>query len=217
MTATKTLVLLGPGVYFGRETALRFAEEGFHIVLVARDEARLTALVSEIVSRGFTAQAVVADVCDAEGFAEKVALSLKDCPPIGAVIYNVKRSLSGNGLSVTTKELNDAFAVNVTAAVTCLQILLPYMEPGSSFMLTGGGYKDTPDPNKIALSVSKSALHTLFLSLVEPLLAHGVLAKTLVIDGVVRTEGPILPTEVADSFWKLYLQKSNDPLYIKGA
>ena len=79
------------------------------------------------------------------------------------------------------------------------------MQRGSTIILTGGGYKDRPDPNKLALSVSKAALHALFLSMSLPLSYKHINLKTVILDGAVREEGPLRAVDAAALFWSAFL------------
>lgn len=210
----KTLIIFGPGEHFGFSVAQRFAKEGFYIVFIARDEGKLEALQEALHKEGISVSMACADVRSQSEVIQAVA-ALKGLPPVTAVIYNVKAGARGNGLSVTPEELTDALAANVGGALAAIQASLPILKPGSSIILTGGGYKDKPDPEKLALSVSKGALHTLFLSMIRPLKSRGITLKTLIIDGMVREEGPIRPENVAQAFWDLYTQESNEPMFIR--
>ena len=62
----QVVVVVGASSGIGRATALRFAEEGARVVVAARDEAALEALVREIRAKKGTAVAMKADVAHAD-------------------------------------------------------------------------------------------------------------------------------------------------------
>lgn len=210
MSKGKNLILFGPGKHFGLQVARRFAAEGFHIILVARNRTSLDELAMKLGQEGFPCTVVVADVCKSTELQEILA----PLPSLEVVIFNVKSSVPGDGLNLTPELLTETLAANVSGALSAIQACMPLLQPSASILLTGGGYKDTPDPEKLALSVSKGALHTLFLSMIEPLKWRGIILKTVVIDGAVREDRPILPSAVAEAFWKTYQQDSSEPTHI---
>ena len=62
-------LVTGASSGIGRAFARRLARDGFHLVLVARRQERLTELAREIESLGATAEIVVADLATSEGLA----------------------------------------------------------------------------------------------------------------------------------------------------
>lgn len=198
----KSVVIVGPGEHFGYELARRFGAEGFHIVLLARKKDPLETLQKQLTGEGVSCEYVVADITSEKEVAE--IFSTRGSLSIAGVIFNVKTSPKGNGLVLSSTQLTEALSANVSGVLTALQTMLPYFAVGASVILTGGGYKDRPDPEKLALSVSKGALHTLFLSLTQSLGARGFKIGTVIIDGMVRAEGPILPTQVSQAFLDVF-------------
>ena len=58
----KTIIIIGAGPGLGQAIAKKFAKEQFNVVLVARNEEKLKAMVSEVVQLGIKATYKVADV-----------------------------------------------------------------------------------------------------------------------------------------------------------
>ena len=204
MVANKSLILVGPGEHFGLELARLFGSENFHIVLIARNPSSLIGASNELEQENISCSCLAVDITDKDKFSNQLAEIAKSIPPIEALIFNVVASSRGNGLNLPPDELTRALTTNVSGALAVVQAALPFLVKGSSIVFTGGGYKDAPDSEKLALSVSKGALHTLFLSLVQPLQTQGIKIGTVVIDGAVREDGPIYPRDVAKAFWDVY-------------
>lgn len=200
----KALLLIGPGKHFGLHVACKFAREGFVIGLIARDKKRLEEFAEALRAEGAQVFFACADVVRPEEMKSAVELIRKNIFDFSCVMYNVKASVPGSCLTVDPKEFTGTLETNVTGAIIATQTILPYMQEESSFILTGGGYKDAPDKEKLALSVSKAAIHTLTLASVEVLKEKHIFAKTIVINGVVREEGPIFSEDVAEVFWNAY-------------
>lgn len=212
MEGKKSIVIVGPGEHFGYALAKRFGDEGFHIVLLARKAEPLEMLQKQLTEEGVSCEYVVADITSekevAEIFVRRGSMS------IAGLLFNVKASPKGDGLTLSPTQLTDALSANVSGVLTALHAMLPCFAPGCSVILTGGGYKDVPDPNKLALSVSKGALHTLFLSLTQPLGARGFKIGTVIIDGVVRREGPILPEQVSQAFLDVFNGENGTEVHV---
>jgi NAD(P)-dependent dehydrogenase (short-subunit alcohol dehydrogenase family) len=208
MTATqakRTLLVVGPGAHFGAEIALHFASQGFAVGVISRTQPSLDRVRRVLLRYNVRCVAVRADVTDAAGVRVAIAEISTALSPIDCLIYNVKAAVPGSGLDLEPAALTHALAVNVSGALATIQAALPWMQSPGTIILTGGGYKDRPDPNKLALSVSKAALHSVFLSLALPLSRQGVQLKSVIVDGAVRRTGPLYSTDVANSFWRAYV------------
>ncbi len=206
MTHTKTLLLVGPGEHFGKHIIRRFASEGFVIGVISRNEEHLQQLVSDMESESISIISAVADVSDKERVTKAVGAVQEKLGDFSCVIFNVKYSVRGSCLSIATELLRDSLNTNVVGAVNVIQAVHPYLNTveSASIILTGGGYKDTPDSEKVALSIAKGALHTLTMAAAQTLVSQNIFVKTVVIDGVVREDGPLFSRDAADAFWSAY-------------
>lgn len=203
------LLLVGPGKRFGKEIAFRFAQEGFYIALVSKTGISAQSIAEEVRTYGEEAIAEICDVTNAKQCNEVINRLVSTSEgKIESVIFNIKESPKGNGTSLAPDTLTQVLAANVGGALAILQAAMPHMYPNASFIITGGGYKDIPDPEKCALAVSKGALHTLALALVAPCGERNIRVKTVVIDGVVRQEGEITPDRVAQTYWEAHNSKN---------
>src|SRR3954463_15973304 len=62
---SRVIVVTGGTAGVGRATARKFASEGDHVAVLARDPARLDATVAELQERGVRALGISTDVADA--------------------------------------------------------------------------------------------------------------------------------------------------------
>jgi NADP-dependent 3-hydroxy acid dehydrogenase YdfG len=206
LTSQKGLILIGPGEHFGFEIAKKFGLEHFQIGLVGRSSGKLLSTVEELCRYGIDAFYVCADVTNEnevkDAFQQiKTKMLRPEC-----LIYNVKSSVKGTGLSLKPSDLTLTMAANISGAVSAIQSVSPFFCHASSPMiiLTGGGYKDTPNENKLSLSVGKAGIHMVAKVTNSILDRRGIKIRTLVIDGVVRDDGPLRSADVAEEFWKIY-------------
>ena len=216
----KSVIIVGPGEHFGLHLARKFSEEGFTVGLIARSEKNLSLIVSSLRSLGIYVHYACADVRDVDQLQIAFSSLLQNLPQLQCLIYNVKYSFKGSGLSLSSTKLTESFDINVSGAISTIQIALPILTSTKksthkssitpTIILTGGGYKDNPHENKLSLSIGKTGIHTVFTTLRRLLSSRGITLKTLVIDGMVREYGNCLHSEdVAEEFWKVFTSPPN--------
>ncbi len=177
----KSLLIVGPGNSFTSEIIDVFVAEDFSIGLIGRNEAKLARL-SKARYVGW-----VADVSDEAEVEEAITEMGEMMPPWNTIIYNVKDSPRGDALSVDSNDLLESLSSNVIGALHVGRAALKFWPrtDEANIILSGGGYKDKPHPEKVGLSISKGALHTLGLIMRESFEPHGVSVHEIVIDGEV--------------------------------
>ncbi len=206
-----TTIIVGPGSHFAHALLERFVAVSRDLVLVARNGDQLKMLAESAAKFGYDNVRTLA--CDvlAPNFAEQLVETLDGLGPVRAVLFNVKVSPPGSLREIETDEFSLALNANVSGSLALLKTMarsdFPRV-PGAAFINTGGGFKDTPDASRLALSVSKAGLHNLTLATQLELRRHGILVKTLVVNGVVRDEGPIKPETVAARMLDLVMSRN---------
>lgn len=210
------LVLVGPGRHFGREIIERFSGAGFTVVAIASTLQSLAEL-REGLGLLQDIHLVQGDVRNVDHFSQTLAEIGSRLGGIDCLIYNPKVSVKGTGLKTTPDELSSSLQVNVVGAVVAIQVALPYLLQTSrpTVILTGGGYKDSSDPDKFALSVGKSALHAVARAIEKPLRQRGVDLKTVIIRKAVRPNDPrwSSATDLAEFFWQVYAHGRTSVFY----
>lgn len=200
----KGVIIVGPGKHFGAELVSRFVGAGYAVGIVARRPEGLEEIRQSTGDRVLTA---AVDVADPDAFREALRALATGLGEVSGLIYNPKVSFKASALALEASELERSLTVNVTGAMVAIATLLPWLEAeGGSVVLTGGGYKDEPDPDKFALSVGKAGLHALYRSLNQPLQRKGITMKTVVIDGFVRRsgEGSVSSSNLADFYYSIF-------------
>jgi NAD(P)-dependent dehydrogenase (short-subunit alcohol dehydrogenase family) len=199
-------LIFGPGEHFGLDLARRFAEEGFAIGLIGRNQRALDAHVDALKSMRAQVATALADVTNVPELTHAVDSLAGLLPPIDCAVFNVKSSPHGNATEIDATQFLASLAANVGGALIALQATLRcFAGPRRVFIMTGGGFKDLPNVNKVALSVSKAAMHSLVMSGAIALRdSANVELRTVVINGAVRSSGPLLPDAVAECFWSAY-------------
>jgi NAD(P)-dependent dehydrogenase (short-subunit alcohol dehydrogenase family) len=131
----KTVLITGGSSGIGRATALKLAAAGAHVLIVARDEARLGEVRAEIEAQGGTARTYVCDLTEPKACGEFLAQLLAEHGHVDILINNAGRSIR-RAIENTYDRLHDyerVMRINYFAAVQVTLGLLPAM------VANGGG------------------------------------------------------------------------------
>jgi len=189
----KTVLITGAGSGIGRATALRFARDGFDVLLVGRREERLEAVRNALVQP--ENHAVLAlDVADRKAFHSAMVQAMSEVP---------ERSLNGvfanagiGGANVYALEADEdrwdeIMRANVTGAYVTLQTAHPYMKMSplevTHAVVTSSVLGRFGVPGQSAYVASKTAVLGLVRSLAVEWGSDGVLVNA-VCPGWVETE-----------------------------
>jgi NAD(P)-dependent dehydrogenase (short-subunit alcohol dehydrogenase family) len=118
MTAPRRALITGGAKGIGLAIAQRLAQDGIKLALLGRDQAALQAAAREL-----DAAQVVADVTNAEA----LSAAVRDLGPCDILINNAGAATSRSFLKTTQKDWADMLAVNLSAAFTACQAVLPHM------------------------------------------------------------------------------------------
>jgi NAD(P)-dependent dehydrogenase (short-subunit alcohol dehydrogenase family) len=187
----KVAIVTGASAGIGRATARLFAAEGAKVVVAARRETELEALVGEIAREGGDAAFLAGDV-RSEDFAKAVvALAVSRFGRLD-VAYNNAGTLGEMGPStgVSAAGWEDALAINLTSAFFCAKHQIPEMvkQGGGSIIFTSTfvGYSFA-FPGTAAYAASKSGLIGLTQALAAEYGPQGVRVNA-VLPGAVDTQ-----------------------------
>ena len=132
-TASHTALITGASAGIGATYADRLARRGYDLILVARDEARLTTLAARLrADTGRTVTVLRADLTDSADVARIEARLVEDSS-ITLFVNNAGMSLSGNLLTVEPAAIERLIALNVTAPTRLAAAA------GRAFATRGGG------------------------------------------------------------------------------
>jgi short-subunit dehydrogenase len=125
---TKTALVTGATAGIGAAFARRLAVEGYDLVLVARDEARLVTFGAELADRhGVAALPLAADLSTAEGCERVQARLAQPDVPIDMLVNNAGMSLNTPFLSSTLEGEERLLRLNVHAVMRLTLAALPGM------------------------------------------------------------------------------------------
>ena len=221
-------VIVGAGPGLGLNVARRFAQGGFDIALISRDQNKLDGLTEILNSEGCTAQGFAADAAIEEELQSAFSCIIKWNCDIGALIYNAAAMISDNVLEMTPSSMMDKMCLNLGGAICSVNQVLPPMRRvgGGTILITGGGLGLEPYPDWASLSAGKAALRSYTLALYKALTPEEIHVAVIAICGIVEVGGPFDPDQIAEEYWQLhaeskpnwrrelvYLPQGADPYY----
>lgn len=165
-------VVTGPTSGMGRSMALALATPDATVFLVARDRAKLDALVSSIEGARGRAIAIVADFTDLAAVVraahEITARAKKDGLRLVGLLNNA--GMQQRRTTKTARGIELTYAVNHLASFALTEALLPALSPGAAVVFVASG---TEDPN-LAGATAFGFRGARFLSVADS--AHGIFA-----------------------------------------
>jgi short-subunit dehydrogenase len=199
------LLIVGAGPGVGGSIARRFAEDGYHITLLARAPEDVANLAQALVDTGVVVDTLTADAGDPDGLrATLTDLYGRDDAP-GLLVYNAAQGAPDSLIGNTVAGLHHAYDVDVVGAVVATQVAAPAMRAAGAgtILFTGGGFADHPVPALATLSLGKAALRSAATILGAELAEDGIRVATVTIAGVVARGTAFDPDRIAETFWSV--------------
>jgi 3-oxoacyl-[acyl-carrier protein] reductase len=166
----RTALVTGASRGIGRATALALAETGAHVLVhFGRSAQEAESLVSEIQSKGGSANAISADQGTPSGaalLAERVRSIVGD--RLDVLVLNAGISKAARIADYTVEDFDNLFATNVRSPFFLVQQLLPVLGEGSNIIVISSigahaviGKPGLDNPSVLAYASTKGALETL--------------------------------------------------------
>ena len=145
--AGKISIVTGASRGIGRAIALRLAQEGAKLLLVARTQSALESTVAEIVTAGGTAAFAAADLRDAAAPAAVLQAAIAAYGEVDIVVNNAGATRRGDFMELTDSDWIDGFALKFFGAVRLVRAAWPHLKRrrGSVLNIVGIGGR-TPGP-----------------------------------------------------------------------
>jgi len=154
----KVAVILGANGGIGLETARLFAEEGAKVVITGRNKETLN---EAVVAIGNGAIGIQTDVTDLDSIDNLYKQIEEKSGKIDVLVVNAG-IFKGAPLTVFTPDLFDEIiGVNFKGVFFSVQKSLPYLNDGSSIVLTSSTVAETAMANASAYSATKAAIRSL--------------------------------------------------------
>ena len=185
----KTALVTGASRGIGRATALLLGQAGAQVIVhYSSGEKEATAVVTDIRNAGGKAEKVAADLRTADGphlLAERVRAIIGG--RLDILVANAGIAKAATIAETTVEDFDALFAVNVRAPYFLVQHLLPVMCKGSSVILLSSLAAHAAVGDLSAYSATKGAIDTLVKHFASALGERGIRVNA-VAPGVVPTE-----------------------------
>src|SRR5258708_3963712 len=192
----KTALVTGASRGIGRATALALAETGAHVLVhYGRSAQEAESLVSEIQTKGGSANAISADLGTPNGaalLAEQTLSIVGD--RLDVLVLNAGISKGARIADYTIEDFDNLFATNVRSPFFLVQQLLPVLGEGSNIVVissaaarTVAGKPALANPSLLAYASTKGALETLVKHWAAILVPRGIRLNA-VAPGVIDTD-----------------------------
>jgi NAD(P)-dependent dehydrogenase (short-subunit alcohol dehydrogenase family) len=123
----KIAIITGASRGIGRAIALRLAQNGAKILLVARNEAALAVAAEEITAAGGTSKMWPADLREAAAPAAAVSAAIEAFGALDIVVNNAGATKRGDFLELTDADWLDGFALKFFGAVRLVRTAWPHL------------------------------------------------------------------------------------------
>src|SRR3989454_9360255 len=192
----KTALVLGVTGELGRAAASALAETGAHVLVhYGRSAREAESLVSEIQTKGGSANAISADLGTPNGAAllAKQVLSIVG-DRLDVLVLNAGISKAARIADYTVEDFDNLFATNVRSPFFLVQQLLPILGEGSNIVVISSlgahavvGKPGLDNPSLLAYASTKGALETLVRNWAAILGPRGIRVNA-VAPGVIDTD-----------------------------
>ncbi|MEL6469840.1 MAG: SDR family oxidoreductase [Cyanobacteria bacterium J06623_4] len=187
--SSRRALITGASSGIGKATARAFAQAGFDVALVARSEALLSELATELTTLGIVARAFVIDLSKIETVKEKVSQAIAAFGPVDVLVNNAGMGYTGTLIDMPLDDWQQVMALNVTSVLQVVQAVLPQMRNANQRDLSrqSGGLivniasiaAQQSFPEWGAYGVSKAALTALSGAIAAEESANGIRVATL--------------------------------------
>lgn len=191
----KVVVITGASSGIGRAAARTFAAQGANVVLVARREALLETLKSELeATYGIRALAIAADISREADRERVVAATVREFGRLDVLVNNAALGISAALDAMKPALIREVIDINLRGAVLLTRAALPTMiEGGGGHIVnvsSAGGY--IPMPGQNVYAATKAGLIAFSDAIRREVRPHGIGVSTI-LPGFVAT--PMLDTD----------------------
>lgn len=225
MNTNPVALIAGVGAAAGLGAALarRFARENYTAVVAGRTQARLAAVVDDIVRSGGRAHAVATDVA-VEAQVEALAAAAEAQGPIEVAIYNAGGNMPSRSLETPAQFFEEMWRTGTLGGFVFAREAVKRMLPRArgTLLFTGASASLRGRPDFAAFAAAKAALRSVSQSFAREFGPQGIHVAHVVIDGGIAGErlqrlapgfvqargadGLLDLEAIAESYWQLHRQ-----------
>jgi len=216
MSSVQVAVVAGAGPGNGTALAKRFAQAGYRVAVLAREQRHVDEIANTIDgSRGYAC-----DVGDPVSVASCFKSIEADLGAVNALLYNAGSGVFADVEGITPEQFEQSWRVNAYGALLCSRAVIPAMKAAGrgSIVFIGATASRRGGKNTAAFAPAKAAQRSLAESMARSLWPAGIHVALVIIDGVVDLERTrkampdkpddffVDPAGVAEIAWQLTQQ-----------
>ena len=201
----KTAVVIGAGSGLGFGLAKKFRNEGFKVVLVARNEQALKEMSEKLGENVFYQ---TADASEPENLKKAIEEIKNEYGTPDAVIYNVGITTPDSD-NLNAETFVEHFKADVAGAYTTVSTFADekFAEKKGAIIFTGGGLAMYPSDGFIPLSIDKAALRSLVYILHNKYKETGIFVGIVEVCGSINASPYFSANNIAEAYWHMYLNR----------
>ena len=194
----RTALITGASSGIGKATALAFAKAGINLVLIGRDQDKLTAVAQAAEAVGVTAKTYVVDLSLLDRVSAKIAEIAAAHQDLDILINNAGMAYTGSIADSPLADWQKVIDLNLTSVFLCVQGILPHLRHRKSGVIVNVSSIAGKQvfPNWGIYSVSKFGLMALTQAIAGEERANGI-RVTAVCPGSVNT--PLWDTDTVQA------------------
>ncbi len=207
----KTIFVVGAGNGCGNRVAEKFGENGFRVILIARNPEHLDSYEKEFRDKGIDVHTKVADAAKPYTLTKAFDELKAEFGTPDVLFYNVGITIPDSIVPVKDEYLLvERYRTDVAGAYHAIQEVLDdeFRRKHGTILVTGGGLALSPMDDFLPLSMDKAALRAMCLALHDSLKKDGVFVGTVTVTGVIAPGEKCDPKLLAEDFWHLYTERN---------
>lgn len=209
----KTIFVIGAGNGLGNSVARKFGQNGFRVVLLARNEEHLKDYQKEFQEQQIDTDIRTVDASSTQSLTEALSELQEKYGAPDVLFYNVGVTQPDSALSDDEKTadlLMKRYMTDVAGAYHAIHEVLgeEFSQKNGTVLVTGGGLAMHPMYEFLPLSMDKAALRAMCLALHDELSKQNVHVGTVTITGTIEEDTKWDPDIIAEDFWKMYTDRA---------
>lgn len=206
----KIFVVIGAGPGIGNHVAEKFGKEGYHVVLMSRNQSKLDQYVTEFKEKNISVSYSVVDFSDKDTIEIALTEVKNTYNKIDVLFYNVAYLQPNKIETLSTGELEESFKIDVANALFSVQQVIPEQikQKNGTILFTGGGLALKPSGEFTSISLNKASLRNLAFILADDLKEKGIFVGIVTITGDVKPHTHFSPKLIAEKFWQLAVNQN---------
>lgn len=186
MDRVKTAFITGSSRGIGKSVALKFASEGYHVILhCAGNITKAEEVKNEIIAGGGSAGILVADLTDTIKTKE-LCEKIKD---VDVLVLNASLQIRKKWCEISLEECYEQLNCNFVSSMMLIQAVVPHMkeQKWGRIVTIGSVQEAKPHPDMLIYSASKAAQTNMVQSLALQLAKDGITVNNMA-PGVIYTD-----------------------------